>query len=126
MAIQQFPNTQLKNYYLFENKIYETQKNLIDKYNLSKKDWQKLLEEKKISQTTDSFIFDGMAQHISVNPDQENVTETQSDTPSGDSSADSTKSLNEVIPDQEIVTETELDTPSGDLSADIDTNTKND
>ena len=47
MAIQQFPNTQLKNYYLFENKIYETQKNLIDKYNLSKKDWQKLLEEKK-------------------------------------------------------------------------------
>ena len=46
MAIQQFPNTQLKNYYLFENKIYETQKNLIDKYNLSKKDWQKLLEKK--------------------------------------------------------------------------------
>ncbi len=73
MAIQQFPNTQLKNYYLFENKIYETQKNLIDKYNLSKNDWQKLLEEKKISQTTDSFIFDGMAQNISLNPDQENI-----------------------------------------------------
>ena len=73
MAIQQFPNTQLKNYYLFENKIYETQKNLIDKYNLSKKDWQKFLEEKKISQTTDSFIFDGMAQNISLNPDQENI-----------------------------------------------------
>ncbi len=73
MAIQQFPNTQLKNYYLFKNKIYETQKNLIDKYNLSKKDWQKLLEEKKISQTTDSFIFDGMAQNISLNPDQENI-----------------------------------------------------
>ena len=73
MAIQQFPNTQLKNYYLFENKIYETQKNLIDKYNLSKKDWLKLLEEKKISQTTDSFIFDGMAQNISLNPDQENI-----------------------------------------------------
>ena len=73
MAIQQFPNTQLKNYYLFENKIYETQKNLIDKYNLSKKDWLKLLEEKKISQTTDSFIFDGMAQKISLNPDQENI-----------------------------------------------------
>ncbi len=73
MAIQQFPNKQLKNYYLFKNKIYETQKNLIDKYNLSKKDWQKLLEEKKISQTTDSFIFDGMAQNISLNPDQENI-----------------------------------------------------
>ena len=73
MAIQQFPNTQLKNYYLFENKIYETQKNLIDKYNLSKKDWQKLLEERKISQTTDSFIFDGMAQNISLNTDQENI-----------------------------------------------------
>jgi len=73
MAIQQFPNTQLKNYYLFENKIYETQKNLIDKHNLSKKDWQKLLEEKKISQTADSFIFDGMAQNISLNPDQENI-----------------------------------------------------
>ena len=73
MAIQQFPNTQLKNYYLFKNKIYETQKNLIDKYNLSKKDWQKLLEEKKISQTIDSFIFDGMAQNISLNPDQENI-----------------------------------------------------
>ena len=73
MAIQQFPNTQLKNYYLFENKIYETQKNLIHKYNLSKKDWLKLLEEKKISQTTDSFIFDGMAQNISLNPDQENI-----------------------------------------------------
>ena len=73
MAIQQFPRTQLKNYYLFENKIYETQKNLIDKYNLSKKDWQKLLEEKKISQTTDSFIFDGMAQNISLNLDQENI-----------------------------------------------------
>ena len=73
MAIQQFPNTQLKNYYLFENKIYETQKNLIDQFNLSKKDWLKLLEEKKISQTTDSFIFDGMAQKISLNPDQENI-----------------------------------------------------
>ncbi len=73
MAIQQFPNTQLKNYYLFENKIYETQKNLIHQYNLSKKDWLKLLEEKKISQTTDSFIFDGMAQNISLNPDQENI-----------------------------------------------------
>ena len=73
MAIQQFPNTQLKNYYLFENKIYETQKNLIHQYNLSKKDWLKLLEEKKISQTTDSFIFDGMAQKISLNPDQENI-----------------------------------------------------
>ncbi len=73
MAIQQFPNTQLKNYYLFENKIYETQRNLIHKYNLSKKDWLKLLEEKKISQTTDSFIFDGMAQKISLNADQENI-----------------------------------------------------
>ena len=73
MAIQQFPNTQLKNYYLFENKIYETQRNLIHKYNLSKKDWLKLLEEKKISQTTDSFIFDGMAQKISLNTDQENI-----------------------------------------------------
>ena len=73
MAIQQFPNTQLKNYYLFENKIYETQKNLTHKYNLSKKDWLKLLEEKKISQTTDSFIFDGMAQNISLNPEQENI-----------------------------------------------------
>ncbi len=73
MAIQQFPNTQLKNYYLFENKIYETQKNLIHQYNLSKKDWLKLLEEKKISQTTDSFIFDGMSQKISLNPDQENI-----------------------------------------------------
>ena len=73
MAIQQFPNTQLKNYYLFENKIYETQKNLIHQYNLSKKDWLKLLEERKISQTTDSFIFDGMAQNISLNPDQENI-----------------------------------------------------
>ena len=57
----------------FENKIYETQKKLIDKHNLSKKDWQKLLEEKKISQTTDSFIFDCMAQNISLNPDQENI-----------------------------------------------------
>ena len=73
MAIQQFPNTQLKNYYLFENKIYETQKNLIDNHNLSKKDWLKLLEERKISQTSDSFIFDGMAQKISLNPDQENI-----------------------------------------------------
>ncbi len=73
MAIQQFPNTQLKNYYLFENKIYETQKNLIHQYNLSKKDWLKLLEERKISQTTDSFIFDGMAQKISLNTDQENI-----------------------------------------------------
>ncbi len=73
MAIQQFPNTQLKNYYLFENKIYETQKNLIDKYNFSKKDLQKLLDERKISQTTKSFIFDNMAQNISLNPDQENI-----------------------------------------------------
>ncbi len=47
MAIQQFPNTQLKNYYFFENKIYETQKNLIHQYNLSKKDWLKLLKEFK-------------------------------------------------------------------------------
>ncbi len=73
MAVQRFPDTQLKNYYLFKNKIYETQKNLINKLNLSKKDWQKLSEEKKISQTTKSFIFDQMAQNISLNSDQEKI-----------------------------------------------------
>ncbi len=73
MAVQRFPDTQLKSYYLFKNKIYETQKNLINKLNLSKKDWQKLSEEKKISQTTKSFIFDQMAQNISLNSDQEKI-----------------------------------------------------
>ncbi len=73
MAVQSFPDTQLKNYYLFKNKIYETQKNLINKLNLSKKDWQKLSLEKKISQTTKSFIFDQMAQNISLNSDQEKI-----------------------------------------------------
>ena len=73
MAVQRFPDTQLKNYYLFKNKIYETQKSLINKLNLSKKDWQKLSEEKKISQTTKSFIFDNMAQNISLNSDQEKI-----------------------------------------------------
>ena len=67
MALQRFPDTKLKNYYLFKNKVYETQKSLINKLNLSKKDWQKLSEEKKISQTTKSFIFDQMAQNISLN-----------------------------------------------------------
>ena len=73
MAVQRFPDTQLKSYYLFKNKIYETQKSLINKLNLSKKDWQKLSEEKKISQTTKSFIFDQMAQNISLNFDQEKI-----------------------------------------------------
>ena len=73
MAVQRFPDTQLKNYYLFKNKIYETQKSLINKLNLSKKDWQKLSEEKKISQTSKSFIFDQMAQNISLNSDQEKI-----------------------------------------------------
>ena len=73
MAVQRFPDTQLKSYYLFKNKIYETQKSLINKLNLSKKDWQKLSEEKKISQTTKSFIFDQMAQNISLNSDQEKI-----------------------------------------------------
>ena len=73
MAVQRFPDTQLKNYYLFKNKIYETQKNLVNKLNLSKKEWQKLSEEKKISQTTKSFIFDQMAQNISLNSDQEKI-----------------------------------------------------
>ena len=73
MAVQRFPDTQLKSYYLFKNKIYETQKSLINKLNLSKKDWQKLSEEKKISQTTKSFIFDNMAQNISLNSDQEKI-----------------------------------------------------
>ena len=73
MAVQRFPDTQLKSYYLFKNKIYETQKSLINKLNLSKKDLQKLSEEKKISQTTKSFIYDKMSQNISLNSDQEKI-----------------------------------------------------
>ncbi len=73
MAVQRFPDTQLKSYYLFKNIIYETQKSLINKLNLSKKDWQKLSEEKKISRTTKSFIFDQMAQNITLNSDQEKI-----------------------------------------------------
>ena len=70
MGIQHFPSVELKDFYIFSKKIFNSQKSLIDGCNISLKKWKELVLSKKIVTTTKSFLFDGMKMKISLNQEQ--------------------------------------------------------
>ena len=73
MALQQYPTSVLKNYFSFSKKIYRSQKNLMENCKLTVKKWQELISDQSIVPTDKSFLFEKIAQTITLNKEQEKI-----------------------------------------------------
>ena len=73
MALQQYPTSDIKNYFSFSNKIYVSQKNLMESCKLTGKQWRELASNQSIISTDQSFLFDKIVQSITLNEDQEKI-----------------------------------------------------
>jgi len=73
MALQQYPTSDIKNYFSFSQKIYRTQKNLMESCKLTGKQWRELTSKQSIISTYQSFLFDKIVQPITLNEDQEKI-----------------------------------------------------
>ncbi len=73
MALQQYPTSDIKNYFSFSHKIYRTQKNLMESCKLTGKQWRELTSNQSIISTDQSFLFDKIVQPITLNEDQEKI-----------------------------------------------------
>ena len=63
----------IKNYLLFQDKIYENKKNLIHENNISNKEFLNYQNENKIKETNLGFQFNGKADSILLNDEQEKI-----------------------------------------------------
>ena len=70
MALQQYPTSDIKNYFTYQNQIFTSQKSLIEGFSLSAKQWKDLITNKQITQITKSFLFQKIVKPISLNDDQ--------------------------------------------------------
>ena len=73
MALQNFPLIDLKKYFNYENKIFTSQKDLMEKLNLSSKQWRELRKDNLIKFTSKNFTFEKMAKEIKLNTDQKKI-----------------------------------------------------
>ena len=73
MAIQQYPDGQLKSFLSYKGKIFSSQKELIKSFELKPKQFKELLETKEIMLTTKNFLFDQMQKEIKLNPEQQKI-----------------------------------------------------
>ncbi len=73
MALQQYPTSVLKNYFSFSKKIYRSQKNLMENCKLTGKKWKELISDQSIVPTDKSFLFEKIAQTITLNKEQEEI-----------------------------------------------------
>ena len=73
MGIQHFPSVELKDFYIFSKKIFNSQKNLINECNISLKKWKELVLSKKIITTSKSFLYDNMKKEIFLNQEQKQI-----------------------------------------------------
>ena len=73
MALQQYPTSDIKNYFSFSSKIYRSQKNLMESCKLTGKQWRELTSNQSIISTDLSFLFDKIVQSITLNEDQEKI-----------------------------------------------------
>ena len=73
MALQQYPTSDIKNYFSFSNKIYRSQKNLMESCKLTAKQWRELTSNQSIIPTDQSFLFEKTAKSINLNEEQEKI-----------------------------------------------------
>jgi primosomal protein N' len=73
MALQQYPTSDIKNYFTYQNQISISQKSLMKKFSLSSKSWKDLIASKTISQTSKSFLFEKITKPIVLNDVQSKI-----------------------------------------------------
>ena len=73
MAIQQYPNTQLKSFLSYKGKTFSSQKDLTNTLKIKPKQFKKLLYSKEISLTSKNFLFHQMQKEIKLNQEQQKI-----------------------------------------------------
>ena len=73
MAIQQYPNTQLKSFLSYKGKTFSSQKDLTNSFELKPKQFKELLYSKEISSTSKNFLFHQMQKEIKLNQEQQKI-----------------------------------------------------
>ena len=73
MAIQQYPNTQLKSFLSYKGKTFSSQKDLTNTLEIKPKQFKKLLYSKEISSTSKNFLFHQMKKEIKLNQEQQKI-----------------------------------------------------
>ena len=73
MAIQQYPNTQLKSFLSYKGKTFSSQKDLTNTFEIKPKQFKKLLYSKEISSTSKNFLFHQMQKEIKLNQEQQKI-----------------------------------------------------
>ena len=73
MAIQQYPNTQLKSFLSYKGKTFSSQKDLTNTFEIKPKQFKELLYSKEISSTSKNFLFHQMQKEIKLNQEQQKI-----------------------------------------------------
>ncbi len=73
MAIQQYPNTQIKSFLSYKGKTFSSQKDLTNTFELKPKQFKELLYSKEISSTSKNFLFNQMQKEIKLNQEQQKI-----------------------------------------------------
>jgi primosomal protein N' (replication factor Y) len=73
MAIQQYPDTQLKSFLSYKGKTFSSQKDLTNTFKLKPKQFKELLDSKEISSTFKNFLFHQMQKEIKLNREQQKI-----------------------------------------------------
>ena len=73
MAIQQYPDTQLKSFLSYKGKTFSSQKDLTNTFKLKTKQFKELLDSKEISSTFKNFLFHQMQKEIKLNREQQKI-----------------------------------------------------
>ena len=73
MAIQQYPDTRLKNFLSYKGKTFSSQKDLINIFELKPKQFKELIDSKEIFLTSKNFLFHQMKKEIKLNQEQQKI-----------------------------------------------------
>jgi primosomal protein N' (replication factor Y) len=73
MAIQQYPDTQLKSFLSYKGKTFSSQKDLTNTFKLKPKQFKELLDSKEISSTFKNFLFHQTQKEIKLNREQQKI-----------------------------------------------------
>ena len=73
MAIQQYPDTQLKSFLSYKGKTFSSQKDLTNTFKLKPKQFKELLDSKEISSNFKNFLFHQMQKEIKLNREQQKI-----------------------------------------------------
>ena len=73
MAIQQYPDTRLKNFFSYKGKTFSSQKDLINIFELKPKQFKELIDSKEIFLTSKNFLFHQMKKEIKLNQEQQKI-----------------------------------------------------